>query len=215
MGTQTIITTNAIEQLEDDISELTAKLNGVITEYNLVQADMTTNKTAIDQLKTQFNLAESDLTNHKGKIDTLIIDVNNIEAKIGNSSNYSADHSGNTNGNATDPILDRIQELDEEFVGLENYVRSQHSGRSSGRGGSCTDIDELNSISALSTTSSGNASDGSAAITAGTADQSSSTSVASVTPSYATDAQRVVTLGNKSEIKARKLARQTLNRLRK
>ena len=79
MGTQTIITTNAIEQLEDDISELTAKLNGVITEYNLVQADMTSNKTAIDQLKTQFNLAESDLTNHKGKIDTLIIDVNNIE----------------------------------------------------------------------------------------------------------------------------------------
>ena len=225
MGTEKIITTSAIEQLEDDLTELTTKLNSVITQYNLVQADMTTNKTAIDQLKTQFNFAEADLTDHKGKIDTLITDVEDINDKI--SDGYTPTTSGEpsgTNASANDSILLRLERLDTDFVALNNKFDGHQAGQYDGSGihntGSSSSSrtgssDYLNGINPLASATTGTAADNSAAITAGTADQSSSTSEASVTPSYTTDAQRVVTLGNKGEIKARKLARQTLNRLRK
>jgi len=218
MGTATVITSNALTDLEDDVTELTTKLNGVITQYNLVQADMTTNKTAIDSLKTQFNLAESDLTNHKGKIDTLIIDMTAVNTKITGS--YSPAVTGESNGppysSASDPILLRLERLDADYVGLETFIIAQHSGRQNNRGGDSSNAtDKLNSLSTLSTSSSGNAADGSAAITAGTADQSGSTAEASVTPSYTAGATKVITIGAKGEVRAKRLARQTLNRLRK
>jgi hypothetical protein len=254
MGTQTIITTNAIEKLEDDISELTVKLNGVINEYNKVQADMTTlleTNGIIDQLKTQFNLAESDLTNHKGKIDTLIADVktgtNNHTGKIDTliddvealkdkiTSGYSASQATG-GGSASDAILKRLSALDEDYKELSDhyqnhvtntYNHSTYGHSSGGRSGTRSsggnlgdryiDITEASIASEgnASGTSSGTASDGSAAITAVTNDDSTSTANASVIPSYASVAQNVVTLGNKGEVKVRKLARQTLNRLRK
>ena len=135
MGTEKIITTSAIEQLEDDLTELTTKLNSVITQYNLVQADMTTNKTAIDQLKTQFNFAEADLTDHKGKIDTLITDVEDINDKI--SDGYTPTTSGEpsgTNASANDSILLRLERLDTDFVALNNKFDGHQAGQYDGSG---------------------------------------------------------------------------------
>jgi hypothetical protein len=223
MGTTTVITSDAVTQLEADVTELTAKLNGVITQYNLVQADMTTNKTAIDSLKTQFNLAESDLTNHKGKIDTLITDVEDINDKI--SDGYTPATSGSNHGTSGDSILLRLERLDTDFVNLDNRLQGHMAGNytstqvhnvgSPGSGRTGGSSDNLNGITALGTPTTGAAADNSSAITAGTADQSASTASASVTPSYTTGATKVITLGAKGEVRARKLARQTLNRLRK
>jgi hypothetical protein len=196
---------------------------------------MTTNLVAINALKTQFNLAESDLTNHKGKIDTLISDVktgtNNHTAKIDAlitdmiamqarvSGSYSPANSGGTNaGLASDPILLRLERLDDDFTSLGSTVQA-HITNYAGR----TSSDPLNSLTAVSTgstgsasgASSGTAADGSAAITAVTNDDSTSTAETTVTPSYTTGVTKVITIGAKGEVRGKRLARQTLNRLRK
>ena len=224
MGNTTVITSDAVTQLEADITDLTSKLNGVIIEYNKVQADMTTNLVAINALKTQFNLAESDLTNHKGKIDTLITDVEDINDKISDGYTPTTSGEGNSSSNAlaTDSILLRLERLDTDFVAVNNKFNthqlgaygSEHStgNSSSNRTGSS---DYLNGINALGTPTTGTAADNSAAITAVTNDASTSTAETTVAPSYSTGGVKVVTLGGKGEVRARKLIRQTLNRLRK
>ena len=223
MGNTTVITSDAVTQLEADITDLTSKLNGVIIEYNKVQADMTTNLVAINALKTQFNFAESDLTNHKGKIDTLITDVEAINSKI--SGGYTPATSGSNHNSSGDSILLRLEQLDVTVAHLDtalenhkagNYTSTQiHlvSGSSGQRSGGSSDYS--NGITALGTPTTGNAADNSGAITAVTNDASTSTAETTVAPSYSTGVVKVVTLGGKGEVRARKLIRQTLNRLRK
>jgi len=271
MGTTTVITSDAVTQLEADVTELTTKLNGVIIQYNKVQADMTLNKLAIDELKTEFNLAEADLTNHTGKIDTLISDVktgtNNHTSKIDSlitdvgkigtlvtdvtslknkiTSGYTATQTTG-GGDADDSILERLSNLDQDFKELSDHYQNHvtkpyddssygHSstGRSGNRGGGggvgtpstdrYIDIDEASTTSEGAATSSGTASgassgtasDGSHTLILPTRDDSVSTDEATVTPSYSTGTVKVLTLGKKGEIRGKKLARQTLNRLRK
>ena len=220
MGTATVITSNALTDLEDDVTELTTKLNGVIIQYNKVQEDMTTNKNAIDDIKLK-------ITNHKGKIDILITDVEDINDKI--SDGYSP---ATTDGeaSATDSILFRLERLDSDFLAIDtkfdthqaNSYSSQHStgSSSSGRTAPGTGSDTLNGINALASPTTGTASGNSS----GTADDSDaatrddSTSTAEhniITPSYSTGAEKVITIGTKGEIRGKRLARQTLNRLRK
>jgi len=224
MGTTTVITSDAVTQLESDITDLTSKLNGVIIEYNKVQADMTTNLVAINALKTQFNFAESDLTDHKNKINTLITDVEDINDKI--SDGYTPATSGSNYNSSGDSILLRLEQLDVEVANFDtnfaahkagNYtssaVHNVGSGGGANRGsGSST---YSNGITPLATPTTGTAADSSTAITAVTNDDSTSTAETTVTPSYSTGEVKVVTLGNKGEIRGKKLARQTLNRLRK
>ena len=192
MGTQSIdvMQSEDIEQLQTDVSELETKLNALIIEFNKCSDDTTTNK---------------------GKIDTLITDMTAVNTKI--SGSYTAT-TGSGGGSASDSILKRLHDLDLDFVAVDNLVSSYHS-QNTARGGGSSNSAQMNDISSVSTSSSGNAADNSAAITAVTNDDSTSTATASVTPSYSTGVTKVITIGAKGEIRGKRLARQTLNRLRK
>ena len=67
MGTEKIITTSAIEQLEDDLTELTTKLNSVITQYNLVQAEELNHHVEVEKgiLERQCQALIQDFFNEK------------------------------------------------------------------------------------------------------------------------------------------------------
>ena len=250
MGTTTVITSDAVTQLEADVTELTTKLNGVIIQYNKVQADMTLNKLAIDELKTEFNLAEADLTNHTGKIDTLISDVktgtNNHTGKIDTliddvealtnkiTSGYTATQTTG-GGDADDSILERLSNLDQDFKELSEHYQYHvtnvydhgtyghdsggRSGNRGGGGGIGVPTDRYIDITAASTASTGAAaSSGTASGTSsGTGDDTSVNAdpTTGMGLSYSTAATKVITIGTKGEIRGKRLARQTLNRLRK
>tara|TARA_Y100000593_G_scaffold71205_1_gene130740 strand:- start:554 stop:1096 length:543 start_codon:yes stop_codon:yes gene_type:complete len=180
MGTDVIANLSAsdISDLQDDVNELNTKLNALIVEFNKCSDDTTTNK---------------------GKIDRLITDVNNIETKI--SGNYTAGNTGS--GSASDSILKRLHDLDDDIKELDDDITSFHAGRSAHRGGGSSSTSTID-LSALTATGTGTGDDTSVNATS-----------SSVTGTYGAASSSVVTLGNKGEIKARKLARQTLNRLRK
>ena len=193
MGTSAIdlMQSSDIAQLQTDVTELNTKLNALIVEFNKCSDDTTTNK---------------------GKIDSLITDVGDINDKISGSYTPATDDSNY--GNSTDSILLRLERLDQDFVNLDNSLKGHKAGNytstevhnvgspSSGRTGAGSD--NLNGIDELSTPTSGTGDD--------TSVNASSSSVGGV---YTTAPIKVLTLGNKPEARARKLARKTLNRLRK
>ena len=170
------------------------------SDITALQNDVNELKNKLNALIAEFNKCSDDTTTNKGKIDDLLDKI---------SDGYTAS-GGNAGGATTDSILTRMQRLDEDFTELEIKFKThmegtylaQHSGsHSSGRsaGGSTNTPGELYALTALTGTG---------------ADTSVNANDASVTAEYGTGGS-VVTLGSKGEIKARKLARQTLNRLRK
>ena len=178
MGTSAIssLSTSDITALQDDVNELNTKLNALIVEFNKCSDDTTTNK---------------------GKIDTLITDMTGVKNKI--SDNYTAT-TGSGGGLASDSILKRLHDLDQDFVDLDNSI---NSGGTASRGGGTSSY-TLNDISSISTSSTGTGDDTS--VNAGSS---------SVTGSYGAAETKVITIGAKGEVRAKRLARQTLNRLRK
>ena len=167
MGTSKVITTSGITQLEADVNELKDKLNALVTQFNLLQSDMTTNANAIDA----------------------------IELKVTGS--YTAQNLSGASGSASDSILKRLQDLDSAITSIANNVSSGGSGMTrTGSSGTTTRLQDITGLTALS------------------ADNASSTSSASVTGSYSSDDQQQVTIGKKAEVRARQLARKTLNSLR-
>tara|TARA_R110002020_G_scaffold10276_1_gene39578 strand:- start:637 stop:1281 length:645 start_codon:yes stop_codon:yes gene_type:complete len=214
MGTSAVdlMQSSDIAQLQTDVTELNTKLNALIIEFNKCSDDTTTNA---------------------DKITSLINDVGDINDKI--SLGYVATTIPNSgDGSAADSILTRIQDLDGDFVALEGKVDTHighspglqgvkdsagnniliyasmtsshpHSGtgassnRGGGAGGILIPVEDLDAAS-----SSGSGDD--------TSVNASSSSVGGV---YSTAAVKVLTLGSKPEARARKLARKTLNRLRK
>ena len=157
------------------------------SDITALQNDVNELKNKLNALIAEFNKCSDDTTTNKGKIDDLI-------SKI--SGNYTAGNTGS--GSASDSILKRLHDLDDNVRELDDDITSYHSGRSAARGGgsSSTSTIDLTALTGTGADTSVNAND------------------ASVTAEYGTGGS-VVTLGSKGEIKARKLARQTLNRLRK
>ena len=225
MGTATVITSNALTDLEDDVTELTTKLNGVIIQYNKVQEDMTINKDAIDDIKLK-------ITNHKGKIDTLITDMTGVKNKI--TSGYTASQTTG-GGSNSDAILERLSNLDQDFKELSEHYQyhvtnvydhgtygHDSGGRSGNRGGGggigvptdrYIDITAASTASTRAAASSGTASGTSSGTGADTSVNADPTTGMGL--SYSTAATKVITIGTKGEIRGKRLARQTLNRLRK
>ena len=193
MGTSAIdlMQSSDIAQLQTDVTELNTKLNALIVEFNKCSDDTTTNK---------------------GKIDSLITDVGDINDKISGSYTPATDDSNY--GNSTDSILLRLERLDIDFVNLDNNLKGHKAGNytstevhnvgSPSGGRTLGGPDQLNGIDELGTPTSGTGDD--------TSVNASSSSVGGV---YTTAPIKVLTLGNKPEARARKLARKTLNRLRK
>ena len=193
MGTQSIdiMQSEDIEQLQTDVSELETKLNALIVEFNKCSDDTTTNK---------------------GKIDSLITDVGDINDKI--SDGYTPATSGSDHGSSTDSILLRLERLDTDFVNINSrlishmggdYANTQiHNVSSPGNARSGGSSDNLNGIDELGTPTSGTGDD-----------TSVNASPASVQATYTSAPSKVITVGTKGEVRARQLARKTLNRLRK
>jgi hypothetical protein len=225
---------NKLNLLVIEYNKVSADTTANKNLINTLLGHMATNTTAINALKTQFNNAESDLTNHKGKIDTLISDVTATKTKISGTS-YSPTTSGQSNayGQSTDNILLRLERLDIDFAGLDsrfglhlatastslNGILAAHN-TSSGTGRTAANP-HLNGISSLSTGSGGSAADTSSAVsntavtTSGSAvDTSIGAAPASVVGTYSSENAKVITIGDKSETRARQLARKSLNSLR-
>ena len=197
MGTSSIdvMQSQDITQLESDVSQLNTKLNALIVEFNKCSDDTSVNET---------------------KISALIDDVKDINDKI--SDGYSA--SGGTAGGATtDSILTRMQKLDEDFTSIEIKFKTHVEGAYDGsgihsvtyttgrtQGGSSNTPGELYALADdLDVTA-----DGEGADTSVNADPTTNMGL-----SYSTAATKVITIGAKGEVRAKRLARQTLNRLRK
>ena len=155
-------------------------------------------ETKLNALIAEFNKCSDDTTTNKAKIDDLISKV---------SGGYTATQQ--TRGGAnTESILETLSYID--FSALSTHYDGHldnHPGSSSGNGGRGGFRDDGGA-------QSGRAIDLNALTGAG-ADTSVNASTASVNGVYGAASSSVVTLGDKGEIKARKLARQTLNRLRK
>ena len=228
MGTATVITSDDIEELETDVSELNTKLNGVITQYNLVQADMTTNKAAIDEIKEEHNKIKSDMLISVPLINELKADVGALRTQI-NGSYTGGDTSGG--GSSDDSILDRLKILHDNVATLDGMLENHRkveggdnahpgpggiSGGGTGQnppgeeGDGMVDLDQSAALTATST-----AVDTSATLALNTNDDSGAAVPSVVGGVYSTSEQNVLTIGTKGEKRARRLARKTLNRLRK
>jgi len=201
---------------------------------------MTTNRLHIQTLNTKYNNAKSDITELRNKMVTSkslvnnlrtdLLEVQDLITKDENSGTYSEPASPSERG-----ILAKLKRLENScsmilLYGLEynNNDGFLHTKLVLNPQTASVSVDpnstELSttSTSALtdpavqtSTTITDTTADQSGLVTDATADQSASTASASVTPSYSTGETKVVTLGDKGEVRARKLTRQTLNRLRK
>jgi len=169
------------------------------TDITALQNDVNELNTKLNALIVEFNKCSDDTTTNKGKIDTLITDMTGVKNKI--SGSYTAT-TGSGGGSASDSILKRLHDLDVYMVAVDNQVSSLHSSNAN-RGGGSSNSAQLNDISSISTSSTGTGDD-----------TSVNTTSSSVTGSYGSET-KVITIGAKGEVRARKLARQTLNRLRK
>ena len=167
-----------------------------------LETDVAQINTKLNALIVEFNKCSDDTTVNETKINDLLSKV---------STGYTAS-GGNAGGATTDSLLTRMQRLDEDFTELEikfkthmeGTASSQHSGtHTSGRtsGGSGNTPGELYALTALT---------GAGADTSVNADPTTNMGL-----SYSTAATKVVTIGAKGEVRAKRLARQTLNRLRK
>ena len=198
-----------IEQLQTDVTELNTKLNALIVEFNKCSDDTTTNKGKIDSLITDVAAATT-------LVNILRTDLQAVQLMI------TEDGGGTYEGDASplnwsdDGILAKLKRIE---YAIDNYLAygpvTFDSGTLITR--LTTDPTTLSvgaheyagtlsetSTSALGTPTSGTGDD--------TSVNASSSSVGGV---YTTAPIKVLTLGNKPEARARKLARKTLNRLRK
>ena len=165
-----------------------------------LQTDVSELETKLNALIIEFNKCSDDTTTNKGKIDTLITDMTAVNTKISGSYTATTCSGG---GSASDSILKRLHDLDLDFVAVDNLVSGYHS-QNTARGGGSSNSSQMNDISAVSTSSTG------------TGDNTSvNASPASVEATYTSAPSKVITVGTKGEIRARQLARKTLNSLRK
>ena len=158
------------------------------SDITALQDDVNEWKTKLNTLVVEFNKCSNDTTINAGKIDDLI-------AKI--SGSYTAGNTGS--GSAGDSILKRLHDLDGDIKELDDDITGFHTGRTARRGGG----------------SSSTATRDLTALTGAGADTSvDNNPTASVTGAYGAET-KVITIGAKGEVRAKRLARQTLNRLRK
>ena len=231
MGTATVVTVDDISSLESDVDELNTKLNGVITQYNLVQADMTTNKDAIDEIKSEHNKIKSDMLISVPLINDLKADVGALRTQINGSYTGGGTSGG---GSSDDSILERLKILHNDVAELDSILEAHRKaeggdtgaggahpgpqGLSGGASGSgqgeigdgMVDLDQSAALTATTT-----AVDTSVALELNTNDDSAAATPSVVGGVYSTSEQNVLTIGTKGEKRARRLARKTLNRLRK
>ena len=177
---------------------------------------------SIDVMQTQhIALLEADMLEMKNKLNSLITEVSALSDKIG--LNYtpatSGNGSGGSHGASTDPILLRLERLDTDLQDLETKV-SNHVGT----GGS--PLVDKNNVMFWAATSNTGAHGSSPSYSPGRTGSGSSnlngitaptvaTSAASITGTYSDEEVKVISIKPKSETRARKLARKTLNSLRK
>jgi len=161
-----------IVKLQEDVEELTTKLNAVVT----------------------------DIATIKGKVDTLITDVTGLKDKIGDTT-YGNTGSG-LNGSASDPILKRLHEMDGDFVSLSDAFRyhefgsyqNKHSvtnGSQTGRTGGGGAGDASYDLTGASTSSSGSVSQTASAASTTGAYSTSNTNVVTIASDSATRAREV------------------------
>lgn len=173
---------------------------------------------SIDVMQTQhIALLEADMLEMKNKLNSLITEVSALSDKIG--LNYTPATSGSSHGSSTDPILLRLERLDADLQDLETKI-SNHVGT----GGS--PLVDANNVMFWAATSNTGAHGSSPSYSPGRTGSGSSnlngitaptvaTSSASITGTYSDEEVKVISIKPKSETRARKLARKTLNSLRK
>jgi hypothetical protein len=170
------------------------------SDITALQNDVNELNTKLNALIAEFNKCSDDTTVNAGKIDVLLDKI---------SDGYTATQTTGT-GSASDAILERLSDLDADYKKLnDDFDTHLTSHPATGSGGSGR---------SGSRSSGGNLGDRSIDITATTgvgADTSVNANDASVTGSYGAAETKVITIGAKGEVRARRLARQTLNRLRK
>ena len=182
------IQTEQIEALQDDVKELRDKLNLLVT-------DITHSTNGIT-----------------AKLNQAIADASDLNSVI--NSGYSV---GSGAGTANTGILKRLDEIVNNF---ENHRFELPPGSSLQSGTTYKEVHPP-----TTTTSSGSPYSGAtqpgcnlSGTAQGSATRSTHTSVAqtvtATSPSYTTDSQSVVTLGSKSEIRARKIARTLIKKTR-
>lgn len=163
-----------IEKLQEDVEELTTKLNAAVVDIGTI----------------------------KSKVDTLITDVVSLRDKIGTV--QYGNTSGSLSGAVTDPILKRLHDLDADYVDLSDFVNDHvtnasnnpsfghgSGGRTSNRGGGGTTLSVSFDITGASTSSSGSVNQtASNASTTGTFN-TSTTNVVAIETDSATRAREV------------------------
>ena len=142
MGTAQVevLTASDIQQLQDDVSELTTKLNGLVIQYNKVSSDMTLNKDIIDDVLSEFSQVVADMGTNKNTINEAKATVNTIKSNMGTnkdminqlktdvealrdkiSGNYSQTVTSG-GGSEDDSILKRLHDLDTDVVELDGLI---------------------------------------------------------------------------------------------
>jgi len=173
---------------------------------------------SIDVMQTQhIALLEADMLEMKNKLNSLITEVSALSDKIG--LNYTPATSGSSHGSSADSVLLRLERLDTDLQNLETKI-SNHIGT----GGS--PLFDKNNVMFWAATSNTGAHGSSPSYSPGRTGSGSSnlngitaptvaTSAASITGTYSDEEVKVISIKPKSETRARKLARKTLNSLRK
>ena len=139
---------------------------GTLTIDTIQSAQITTLQNDVSELTTKLNAVVTDIATLKSKVDTLITDVTSLKDKIGTV--QYGNTSGSLSGAVTDPILKRLHDLDSDYVSLSDFVNDHvvnaannpsfghgSGGYSAGRGGGGTALVASFDITGASTSSSG------------------------------------------------------------
>ncbi len=165
-----------------------------------LETDVAQINTKLNALIVEFNKCSDDTTTNKGKIDDLLDKI---------SDGYTASQTTGT-GSASDAILERLSDLDADYKKLSDdfdthLINHPASGSGSGRSGTRNSGGSLGDRSIDITATTGEGADTSV----------SANPTTNMGLSYSTAETKVITIGAKGEIRGKRLARQTLNRLRK
>ena len=156
--------------------------------------------TAIDIMQSaQITTLQNDVAELTTKLNAVVADIATLKSKIGTAT-Y-----GNTTGGGsnTDPILKRLHDMDTDFVNLSVYVDNHQAGTASAKhgGGSGRQTGRGHGGPAL----------GQSIDIAGATSTSTN---ASTTGVYTPESKQVITVTDASATRARKAARDAINRIR-
>ena len=184
---------------------------GTSAIVSISQSDITTIQNDINELSTKLN--------------ALITDVSNLSDKI--SSGYTPDSGSNSGtGNASDSILTRLQNIDADIVTLDSALNTHIGNAGQLQGVKDSDGNNILIYATMNSSSDPHGADQSrnssrtGSSTSGTlvpisSPASSTATSSSVVGSYGSEDQSVISVNTQKTLRARKLSRQTLNRLRK